>query len=458
MWRWFPRTAFARTIALIAMMLIINQAVSYLMIAVYVVKPGVQQIVYLVGGNLQTREILEQLDDEQRLAAIDAYEGIGGAQRYTEAQALTFGLELAEDYQFLANELGYVMGEHVSVRIASHHTTDFWVQRSSEPGYWYRVVLSEFDDRALSPLVFYLVLIGSLSVLGGIAFARWLNRPLQALQSAAREIAAGESPGVLEERGATEIVQVTRAFNQMSRGIQRLEQDRALLLAGISHDLRTPLTRIRLATEMMPPSEDYLVEGIVHDIDDMNAIIDQFIDYVRARDHGGFTDEDLNVLVQDVVDSLRYVEDAENATQSEFMLRLGNLPLVPLQAVAMKRVLSNLIDNARHYGEAPITIETGVCGLNEDGSGSRKSRVWLEISDSGEGIAEDQLEDVFEPFMQGNQARGGEGSGLGLAIVKRFVQMHRGDIELHNIPNAGLCVRIELPIQQPDRVAVPNRD
>ena len=235
----------------------------------------------------------------------------------------------------------------------------------------------------------------------------------------------------------------------MSRGIQRLEQDRALLLAGISHDLRTPLTRIRLATEMMPASEDYLVEGIVHDIDDMNAIIDQFIDYVRARDQVNFSEEDLNVLIQDVVEGLQYVSDESGAqNDGEFILHLAQLPLVPLQAIAMKRVLANLIDNARHYGASPITIRTGTLSLDTEGLTGKKTRVFLEVLDNGQGIAEHQLEDVFEPFMQGNLARGGEGSGLGLAIVKRFVQLHGGEIQLRNEPGAGLCVRIELPLEQ----------
>lgn len=450
MWRWLPRTAFARTIALIAVVLVINQAVSYLMIAVYVVKPGVQQIVYLIGGNLQTRALFEQLESPQREQLLEQYEAQGGAVRWTTEEANAIGLSFAQNYDFLADELGYVVNEPVRVRVASHATTDFWVQLERDPDHWYQVILSEFDDQALSPLVFYLVLIGSLSVVGGVIFARWLNKPLKALQAAARKIAQGDNPGQLDERGASEIVQVTRAFNQMSRGIQRLEQDRALLLAGISHDLRTPLTRIRLATEMMPASEDYLVEGIVHDIDDMNAIIDQFIDYVRARDNVSFSCEDLNVLIRDVVDSQQYVQSL-NDTEA-FVLELHpDLPLVPMQPVAIKRVLSNILDNAQHYGALPVTIRTGLTNVSDQGELRRNSRVWLEVTDSGEGIAEHQLEDVFEPFMQGNQARGGEGSGLGLAIVKRFVQLHRGSIALSNQPGAGLRVRIELPLQHEER-------
>lgn len=440
MGRWFPRTAFARTVALIAFVLVVNQAVSYLMIALYVVKPGVQQIVYLIGGQIQTRALIDELDDSAQARELTRqYEALRGIEVFSLEQAQAAGIAYTHPYRFLANELSRVLDEPVEVRVSGEGAMYFWVRTESRPDVWQRILLTEIDEHAFSPVLFYLFLIGTLSVLGGIWFARWLNRPLLALQAAARKIASGQYPGPLEERGASEIVQVTRAFNQMSRGIERLEQDRALLLAGISHDLRTPLTRIRLATEMMPLSEDYLVEGIVHDIDDMNAIIDQFIEYVRAGDKTSFSEEDLNVLIQDVVEGLQYIGD------EIIELELADLPLVPMQPVSMKRVLSNIIDNARHYGAAPIHIRTGVEG---DSARPEKAKVWFEICDSGSGIEPSQMDDVFEPFTQGNKARGGEGSGLGLAIVKRFVQLHQGKVSLRNQASSGLCVRVELPLVQ----------
>src|SRR5690554_8198875 len=118
-------------------------------------------------------------------------------------------------------------------------------------------------------------------------FTNWQNRPLKALEAAAQQIGQGDYPAPLVERGSSEIIAVTRAFNQMTQGVKQLEQDRALLLAGVSHDLRTPLTRIRLATEMMPAPEDLLAAGIISDIADMNAIIDQLIDYIRSDTAAG---------------------------------------------------------------------------------------------------------------------------------------------------------------------------
>lgn len=432
--RWLPRTAFSRTVALIAFVLVVNQAVSYFMIALYVVKPSVQQLTFLVAKQVQTHEFLEQLALEHNQLTRADYQRVTGVEKLDEDAAKAAGLGNTVHYRFLSNEMARILGEPAEVRLTRDAEMYVWVRTESQPDTWQRILLTELDERQFSPLIFYLFLIGTLSVVGGIWFARWLNRPLRALETAAVQIGRGDFPPSLEEKGASEIIQVTRAFNHMARGIERLEQDRALLLAGISHDLRTPLTRIRLATEMMPPSEDYLVDGIVHDIDDMNAIIDQFIEYVRARDSVNFSRHDLNKLVQEVVDAHQY-------TGCEPLdLELGKIPEIDMQPIAIKRVITNIVDNACNYGDFPVTVRTGL--------DSSHKQVWVEVSDAGQGIREEQMETVFEPFMQGDEARGGEGSGLGLAIVRRFVQIHGGNVTLQNRPQGGLLVRVELPLRQ----------
>ena len=156
-------------------------------------------------------------------------------------------------------------------------------------------------ENNLEFLTFYLSSIGFLSVLGGWLFARHLNRPLKALQQAAVKVGKGDFSTKLEEEGSTEVIEVTRAFNQMSRGIAALENDHRLLMAGVSHDLRTPLTRIRLATEMMSDQDEYLREGIIYDIEDMNGIIDQFIEYLGHHKREELSCEDINALVGEVV-------------------------------------------------------------------------------------------------------------------------------------------------------------
>lgn len=123
------------------------------------------------------------------------------------------------------------------------------------------------------------------------------------LERAALLVARGEIPPVLPEQGASEIRAVTKAFNQMAEGIKQLEDDRALLLAGVSHDLRTPLTRIRLATEMMSPEDSYLADGMTKDTEECNEIISQFMDYLKSTKKPAMEDIDLNFLLQEVAES-----------------------------------------------------------------------------------------------------------------------------------------------------------
>ena len=224
----------------------------------------------------------------------------------------------------------------------------------------------------------------------------------------------------------------------MSRGIAALENDRRLLMAGVSHDLRTPLTRIRLATEMMVDEDDYLREGIIYDIEDMNGIIDQFIEYLRHHKREEQTCEDINALLGEVVQS-------ELKHQRVITFKPNpNIGKIPISSVAIKRVVTNMIENALRYSEGDIEV---LSYFN-----SNKKYVVIAVNDSGPGIPESELESVFEPFKQGDAARGSEGSGLGLAIIKRIIDMHGGKVVLSNRPEGGLSAKIYIPI----KVTNPN--
>lgn len=238
-------------------------------------------------------------------------------------------------------------------------------------------------------------------------------------------------PEPLAEVGTSEIVAVTQAFNHMSKGIKQLEEDRNLLMAGISHDLRTPLTRIRLCSEMMSAEDDFLKEGIESDIDDMNSIIDQFIDYIRHDSKDKAEIAELNVLVEDVV-------QAETPTDRVVKFTGHQSPQLPLRYIAVKRAIANLIQNAIRYTDGKITVETGI----ED-----KHNAYVSVSDEGSGIDEADIERLFQPFTQGDKARGTEGSGLGLAIIKRIVDTHGGSVVLRNIETGGLQAKIILPLK-----------
>ena len=427
----FPRSAFGQTVFLVAALLLINQIVSYITVSFYVVKPTIEQVNLILSKQVKTVFIEWEEGVEVSKEASDKFFEITGIEVMTQRQAMSEGLAETREYSMLSRSMSKELNGSARVRISQTDPLVYWVEAPQAPGYWVRVPLTGLQENNLKFLTFYLSSIGFLSVLGGWLFARHLNRPLKALQQAAVKVGVGDFSTKLVEQGSTEVIEVTRAFNQMSRGIAALENDRRLLMAGVSHDLRTPLTRIRLATEMMSDDEDYLREGIIHDIEDMNAIIDQFIEYLRHHKREELELEDLNAIVSEVVEAEqkhhRTITFKENPSLSE----------VPVSMVAIKRVVTNMIENAIRYSDGDIEVETRVS--------SNKKFAMVVVNDHGPGIPESELETVFEPFKQGDAARGSEGSGLGLAIIKRIVDMHGGRVQLLNRPEGGLSAQIYLP-------------
>lgn len=426
-----PQSAFGQTVLLIGVLLLINQVVSYLSVTYYFIGPSVKQINSLLATQIKVLflESSDYQDPDFRRRFFQAT----GIRVFTEEKAIDNGLNSATYYQFFSREMSEQLGGPAEVRVSAGNQYIFWVRPPQAPNVWITVPLSGVGNADISPLTIYLMVIGILSVLGGWIFVRRLNRPLQALQKAALDVGRGNIPPPLKEEGSSEIKAVTQAFNRMAKGIKQLEDDRTLLTAGISHDLRTPLTRIRIATEMLPQDQNWISEGIIHDIEDMNDIIDQFIDYVRQDKTEKTELTDVNDLINEVAQA-RTIED-----QHDIELYLTELPSIHLRKVAIKRVLENLIENAFRYGSNRIEIATGIK--------KKKHLLFFTIRDFGKGIPEDQIEELFQPFKQGDEARGSVGSGLGLAIIKRIVDMHNGSVELRNHSLGGLEATVFLPIK-----------
>lgn len=426
-----PRSAFGQTVLLIGVLLLVNQVVSFISMSTYVIQPNAQQINQLLAK--QVRVVFIDVKDPFLSPALaEAFHRETGIGVYHERDALKLGLAKARYYPYRSREMSALLGGEAEVRISQGEEYLFWIRPPQAPNYWVKIPLLGLEEKNFLPLVMILAVLGLLTIIGGWLFVRQLNRPLKALEKAAEEVGKGRFPEPLKAHGTCEVVAVTQAFNHMSKGIMQLEDDRNLLMAGISHDLRTPLTRIRLATEMMSDGCDFLKDGIENDIDDMNAIIDQFIDYIRHDIKDKMELTNLNELIDEVIYT-------EKVSQRNITFTAGDIDLVLLHYVAFKRVVVNLIQNALRYTDGDILIQTGVDQvLNKN---------FIAFSDQGEGINEQDIERLFQPFTQGDQARGTEGSGLGLAIVKRIIDSHEGEIKMTNKPEGGLLVIIYLPLQ-----------
>ncbi|ATO35092.1 Osmolarity sensor protein EnvZ [Dickeya dianthicola] len=440
-WRFSPRSAFARTLLLIVTLLFVSLVTTYLVVLNFAILPSLQQFNKVLAYEvrmLMTDKL--QLEDGSTLDVPPAfrreiYRELG-ISLYTNAAAEESGLRWAQHYKFLSQQMAQQLGGPTEVRVeVSKNTPVVWLKTWLSPDIWVRVPLTEIHQGDFSPLFRYTLAIMLLVIGGAWLFIRVQNRPLVELEHAAIQVGKGIIPPPLREYGASEVRSVTRAFNQMASGVKLLADDRTLLMAGVSHDLRTPLTRIRLATEMMSQEDEYLAESINKDIEECNAIIEQFIDYLRTGQEMQMEVADLNAILGEVVAS---ESGYEREIDSE--LARGEL-LMKVSPLSIKRAVANLVVNAARYGNGWIRVS----------SGRDLQRAWFQVEDDGPGIDPSQLTHLFQPFVRGDSARSTSGTGLGLAIVQRIIDAHNGSLDVGASERGGLRVRAYLPLAFPSQ-------
>lgn len=270
-----------------------------------------------------------------------------------------------------------------------------------------------------------------LAILGTAAIVWRINRPLRELTDAAQRLAQGESPPTLVVQGPREVKTLSTVFNRMNAELARMDDERKLLLAGVSHDVRTPLTRLRLALDALPdPVGRAIKRGAIADVEDIDAILDHFLSFARSADDQTRVQGNLDELVATVCD--RY-ERSGKAVQCE----LGGLPLVYFYPLGLRRLLMNLIDNALKHGGGHAHVRTR----------QESDRAVIEVLDRGPGIPDADIPRMLQPFQRMDGARSASGAGLGLAIAERMARQHGGMVRLHNQASGGLVVSVELPLQ-----------
>jgi two-component system osmolarity sensor histidine kinase EnvZ len=278
-----------------------------------------------------------------------------------------------------------------------------------------------------------LLVFSALLVLTMAAFlARRITRPLTRLSEAAVRVGHGESLEPLPETGAIELVSFTQAFNDMARQVQELLDSRTTLLAGISHDLRTPIARLRLQVEMLQGADPDKIKRMRVDLENLNNIIEHSLELARNLKAGKREPLELREFLTEVSEQV----DPEGR-QLQWGPE-GRLCLCKVNVVALRRILVNLMENAIRYGaEEPVDVE---CLCNENSAA-------VEISDRGVGIPDDQKEAVFRPFhrIEGSRSRDTGGSGLGLSIARQLAEANGIHVSLRDRPGGGTVARVELP-------------
>jgi len=317
---------------------------------------------------------------------------------------------------------GFWHGQHVG----------FQAQVQLSDGQWlifHQPVPGDLYSWRSKVLTYLAILVLSIALLSYIA-VRFVTRPLGLLANAADDLGKNIQSPPLDEKGPAEVSRAARAFNNMQRRLRRYIEDRGEILAAVSHDLKTPITRLRLRTEML--EQENVKEKFNQDLDEMEQMVHATLDFMRGTESG-----EVQVPV-DVMALLEVIQ--EDMHRLGYTVELDPVELKPYlgRPLLLKRCLTNLIENAVRYGEeASISVS------------QTKDQLQIIISDKGPGIPEAEHERVFRPFIRGEDSRSREtgGTGLGLSIARNIVRAHGGELILRNgVTGVGLEAVVRLPL------------
>jgi two-component system, OmpR family, osmolarity sensor histidine kinase EnvZ len=335
----------------------------------------------------------------------------------------------------IERELRDQLGPDTIIASSMNGAPGLWVGFSiAHDSFWLKVDPVRVGPMSTSTIVLWVSIALLATVLGSAGIARLINRPLKDLSFAASRIREGEYDSRLDETTMTsEIRQVNMGFNRMARELAKVEQDRAVMLAGISHDLRTPLSRLRLEAEMSVQDEE-AKSNMAMDIDQLDAIIDKFMDYARPGEVK-LVPVDVAVVVEREATAFR------DTSQIRIQSKLVPDTRVLADDVELGRVLQNLFENARRYGRS---TDTGIARVVVSYA---RTGPWviLTVRDHGQGVDPKKLDQLTTPFFRGDAARtAATGAGLGLAIVEKALARMGGAFEITNATDGGLLAHIRL--------------
>lgn len=429
-----PRSLLWRAFLLIAAVIVLAIAAWVAIFRAYDIEPRTRQIAQMVVSvvNITRSALITAKPELRRELLLDLSE-----QENIEIYPAERGDKLRtppEDrpmLSLLSAEIRKQLGPDTRIALERNGERAFWVSFFIDKDEYWVMLPTERVERQLAMQWLgwgSLVLVLALLVAYVIVFR--LKRPLAQLTGAASDIGRGRLPAPIDESGPEEIETVARAFNQMTRDLARLDEDRVLMLAGVSHDLRTPLTRLRLAVEMSN-DETHAKDGMASDIEDMDRIIGQFLDFARAGSGEAPQSVDVRALAAEIAE--RYRQNGHALSTD-----LQPVPALILRQLAMRRAISNLLDNAYRYAGEDVTLRVA----------RTADTLCIEVLDRGAGIPPEEAERMKQPFTRMEGARSNaSGSGLGLAIVERIARMHNARFDLLPREGGGLIARIRLRLE-----------
>ena len=340
-------------------------------------------------------------------------------------------LEVARRLPYLKQQLNMQLGRDVKVIPLTGPVRGIWLDLNMPPNQpqWMFIAMRKPDSHPGGPLLPALI-VGFAVFLGGGMLLLWqIQRPLKQLGKALESVGESRELSMLPVSGAGEIRLLSQRYNCMVERLQRYEEDRSTMLAGVAHDLRTPITRLRLLIELAQSTRSGEMQ---QNLDDIERITEQFLIYARSNDDEEIDPCNLYLFAEEVA--------APYTSQGVSIVCEQREMVIQMRPNSLRRALINLIENALEYGFPPVTV----CLSQEDGT------VALTVEDAGAGIPQNLISRALRPFTRLDGARGGKGHcGLGLGIAAKIAEAHQGVLELHNRPGGGFTATIRLPVLPP---------
>ncbi|MFA6972081.1 MAG: ATP-binding protein [Gallionella sp.] len=429
--RLVPRTLLARAFLLIVVLILLSMAASLALFRHAEQEPHARQMAQLVVSvvNLTRAAVMSAAPEWRGALLAELADSEGLRVHIADIGDVIEPLPgPSPEMRMMVEKVRHRLGDDTRFAEKRNGVEALWVSfYIGREEYWVALPRERIEHPVSQVLLAWGGSVLLLALWGAYFIARQVAQPLKRLVLAVREVGQGGTPHPLPEQGAQEVVAVSAAFNQMSADLAANERERALVLAGISHDLRTPLARVRIAAEMS--LDESLRDGLIADVEQMDAVIRQFLDYARLDENEAAVMTDIRALVGEVAQ--RFTAAAQSVS-----LELQPVPELAVRPWLLKRALANLLDNAIKYGGGEITVQLE----------PRDGKIVLAVMDRGAGIPEGRREAVKRPFIRLDTARSdAAGSGLGLAIVDRAAHLHHGAFELDERAGGGLVARLILP-------------
>ncbi|MDE8651259.1 ATP-binding protein [Novosphingobium album (ex Liu et al. 2023)] len=401
-----------RNVALIVGVVLAGQVIAGLLVMALVVRPQVDRVASVTADTiLALSQIMRDLPEDRRAVLIARIERSGELAIRRDAQAPLGGRRFPN---FIERQFMRALSERLAGADRLQWRSDrgrrlwFRLDLGGEP-YWVSVT-PPTRRGALTSLVLAFFTAFVIAVICGLLLQRRLNAPLMRVARAVDSWGPDHAGPPLDTSGPEEVAAVAGAFNRMTDRLRRDEAERSLMLAGVSHDLRTPLTRLRLCLEMMDARDPELEATAARQVDRIEAMLEQFLDFARGFENELPAPIDMRALLRTVAN--------DAAPAGAIAVDAPEGLVVSLRRDACARAVGNLVGNALKHGAPPVAIA------------ARRAGAMLEIavSDAGAGMDAQSAAGLLRPFARGDRARGGDGAGLGLAIADRVAAAHGGTL------------------------------